>query len=54
MMNLFYAYNRLFPGMSGVIMDTIKTAESAGRAMGLEGKALQDYVEDEILDRVDP
>lgn len=54
MMNLFYAYNRLFPGMSGTIMDVINTAEPAGRAMGLEGKALQDYVEGEILDRVDP
>ena len=53
-MNLFYASNTLFPGMGSVIRDTIKTAESAGRAMGLEGKALQDYVEGEILDRVDP
>lgn len=54
MMNLFYAYNRLFPGMGSVIMDTIKTAESEGQSRGLEGKALQDFVESEILDRVDP
>lgn len=54
MMNLFYAYNALFPGMGSVIMDTIGRAESQGVAQGLSGKDLQDFVESEILDVVDP
>lgn len=54
MMQLFYTYNRLYPSMGSVIMDTIQKAETEGARLGYEGRDLIDYVTGEILDVVDP
>lgn len=54
MQNIFFTYNRLYPGKADIIHDAIRNASIEGENMGLSGKALNDYVESEVLDKVDP
>ena len=51
---LFFTYNRLYPGKADIIISAINQASDEGEKMNLTGKELQDYIEEKILDRVDP
>lgn len=52
--DLFFTYNRLYPGKADLIISAINDGEKETDAMGLSGKEKQDYIESKILDRVDP
>ena len=43
-----------YPGKADIIISAINQASDEGEKMGLTGKELQDYIEEKILDRVDP
>ena len=52
--NLFHTYLRLFPGMADRILNAITDGEKEADAKSLLGKERQDFIEEKILDRVDP
>lgn len=51
---LFHCYNRLFPGMTQTISDVIRKASREAMQKNLTGREYQDYIEGEILDKVNP